>query len=81
MPTATHSIVAGAAIVDYELDPFDPTRVFVACEHSRIRSCRIPEGGLEEDWCEVEVAMVGQSRVLARLEGEELMPFRRFGDG
>lgn len=61
LPTAIHSIVAGATIVDYELDPFDPTRVFVACEHSRIRSYRIPQGGLEEDWSEVDVAMVGES--------------------
>ncbi|KAK4705031.1 coronin-7, partial [Phenoliferia sp. Uapishka_3] len=57
LPTLIPSLVCGAGIVDFELDPFDPRRVFVASDDSKIRVFRIPEEGLEADHCEVELTL------------------------
>lgn len=59
-PTAIPSLLNGAGIVDFELDPFDPHRVFIAGDDSRIKVYRIPDGGLEQDLGEAEVSLGGK---------------------
>lgn len=70
-PTAIHSLVAGAGIVDFELDPFDPQRVFIASDDSRIRVFKVPNAGLKEDMTDVAVTLTGESRFRARLAGTD----------
>ncbi|SCV74346.1 BQ2448_6778 [Microbotryum intermedium] len=60
LPTNIPSLVCGATIVNFELDPFDPRRVFIASDDSKIRVFVIPEGGLEADYGEVTLVLQGE---------------------
>lgn len=42
LPTHIPGLVCGSGITDYALDPFDPARVFVACEDSAVRVWSVP---------------------------------------
>ncbi|GAA5860495.1 hypothetical protein JCM1840_000276 [Sporobolomyces johnsonii] len=59
-PTHIPALVCGASIVNFEIDPFDPTRVFIACDDDAIRIFKLPqvdkngEGGLEGGFGEPE---------------------------
>ncbi|GAA5918149.1 hypothetical protein JCM1841_005275 [Sporobolomyces salmonicolor] len=59
-PTHIPALVCGASIVNFEIDPFDPTRVLIACDDDTIRIFRLPQvdkagkGGLEGDFSEPE---------------------------
>ncbi|KAL8287521.1 hypothetical protein RQP46_003379 [Phenoliferia psychrophenolica] len=57
LPTLIPSLVCGAGIVDFELDPFDPLRVFVASDDSKIRVFVLPKEGLEADFGETVMTL------------------------
>lgn len=61
LPTSIPSLVCGANIVDFELDPFDCTRVAVASDDSKIRVFKVPVGGLETDSDDVLETLHGAS--------------------
>ncbi|SCZ98655.1 BZ3500_MvSof-1268-A1-R1_Chr3-1g05529 [Microbotryum saponariae] len=57
LPTSIPSLVCGATIISFELDPFDPRRVFIASDDSKIRVFELPEGGLEADCGEIAAVL------------------------
>lgn len=60
LPTLIPSVVCGAAIVDFEISPFEKRQVFVASDDSKIRVFELPEGGLSEDSGEAKFVMGGE---------------------
>lgn len=64
LPTLIPALVSGATVVEFELDPFDPTRVFVAADDSRVRVFELPSDGkgLAEDTTEVVKVLEGALR-------------------
>ncbi|KAM0750734.1 DUF1900-domain-containing protein [Meredithblackwellia eburnea MCA 4105] len=52
LPTLIPALVCGAGVVDFDLDPFDPTKVVVANDDGKIRVFDVPEGGLDGDMSE-----------------------------
>ncbi|SGY44572.1 BQ5605_C001g00176 [Microbotryum silenes-dioicae] len=57
LPTNMPSLVCGAPIISFELDPFDPRRVFIASDDSKIRVFELPECGLEADCGEIATVL------------------------
>lgn len=70
LPTNGPSLNAGAGIVEFELDPFDPRVVFVASEDSKIRKFEIP---VELDGME-EGGSIGSGTMLTGLSGALFSP-------
>ena len=65
LPTHVPSLVCGAAIVDFALDPFDENVLHVACVDGRVRIFRLPtSGSLETDLDSPEAVLSGASASL-----------------
>jgi len=62
LPVHIPALVCGSNIVNFELDPFDSSKVFVACDDDAVRVFRTPEEGIEEDYSEVVVTLKGKLR-------------------
>ncbi|NXG70619.1 CORO7 protein, partial [Baryphthengus martii] len=58
---ALPTIQNGTAVADLSWDPFDPRRLAVAGEDTKIRLWRIPEGGLQEMLQEPETVLQGHT--------------------
>lgn len=65
LPSVMPGLVCGATITSFELDPFDHTRVYVACDDAKIRLFGMPEEGLKEDTGGHERLLQGRSQPLA----------------
>ncbi|GAA6062505.1 hypothetical protein JCM10212_006354 [Sporobolomyces blumeae] len=63
LPVHVPTLVSGSTVVNFELDPFDPTRVFVACDDDAIRVFRVPAEGLDKDLEEPEKVLKDASMV------------------
>lgn len=60
-PTNIPSIVCGATIVDFELDPFNSLKVFIASDDSKIRVFELENiRGIEEDFGETKLILEGE---------------------
>lgn len=60
LPTQIPSLAVGATIVDFELDPFDETRVFIASDDSKIRVFASPREGFEGDRGDALMVLSGE---------------------
>ncbi|GAA5824548.1 hypothetical protein JCM5353_007239 [Sporobolomyces roseus] len=61
LPVHIPALVCGSNIVNFELDPFDSSKVFVACDDDAVRAFKVPEEGIEEDHSEVAVTLKDSS--------------------
>ncbi|GAA5943332.1 uncharacterized protein JCM15063_000767 [Sporobolomyces koalae] len=51
LPVHIPALMCGSTVVNFELDPFDNRRVFVACDDDAVRVFEVPHAGaLEEDY-------------------------------
>ncbi|GAA6016484.1 hypothetical protein JCM11491_002336 [Sporobolomyces phaffii] len=57
LPVHIPGLVSGSTIVNFELDPFDPTKVFVACDDDAVRVFNVPAGGIEGDYSQVATVL------------------------
>ncbi|GAA5883524.1 hypothetical protein JCM16303_005463 [Sporobolomyces ruberrimus] len=57
LPVHIPALVSGSTIVNFEVDPFDTSRVFVACDDDAVRVFKLPAEGIEEDYGEVAVML------------------------
>ncbi|GAA5985798.1 hypothetical protein JCM5350_005287 [Sporobolomyces pararoseus] len=63
LPVHIPALVSGSTIVNFEVDPFDSQRVFVACDDDAVRVFKLPVGGFEEDFSEVSVVLKDSSMI------------------
>ncbi|GAA5960040.1 hypothetical protein JCM3765_006144 [Sporobolomyces pararoseus] len=63
LPVHIPALVSGSTTVNFEVDPFDSKKVFVACDDDSVRVFELPGGGIEEDFSEVSVMLKDSSMV------------------